>query len=279
MLAKEDIGNSPLEEKREAITAAMRKRGRLLVAFSGGVDSGLVAKLAFDALGNGAIAVITDAETLPRRELEAAFQMAKEIGIELQTMKVSELENKDYVLNTSNRCYFCRQELGEKLRTLAQEYGIETIADGVNFSDLTDHRPGILAMDRHGFWHPFVEYCVSKVEVRQMAKALALSFYDKPSSPCLSSRIIYGEVITLEKLKQVEEAEDFLRSLGFRELRVRHHGRIARIEVPKAEIPRLLDPIISSNIAKKLKSLGFTFVTVDLEGFRSGSLNEALKKR
>jgi len=279
LLAEEDITNSCLKEKREAITAAMRRRGKLLVAFSGGVDSGLVAKLAFDALGKDAIAVVADAETLPRRELEAAFRMAGEIGIELQVMKISELENKDYVQNTWNRCYFCRQGLGEKLRIFAEERGIETIADGVNFSDLTDHRPGISAMDEYGFWHPFVEYRVSKMEVRQLAKVLALSFYDKPSSPCLSSRIVYGEVITLEKLKQVEEAEDFLRSLGFRELRVRHHDRIARIEVPKAEIPRLLDPSISSEVVKELKRLGFTFVAVDLEGFRSGSLNDVLQNK
>jgi len=258
------------------MVAAMRQRGPLLVAFSGGVDSGLVARVARDALGSGAIAAISDAESLPRRELREALEAAREIGIELRVVSVSELANDDYVANTSRRCYFCRKELGAALKPLAAELGVRTIADGVNLSDLGDHRPGIRAMDEEGFWHPLVEFQLAKSHVRALARRLGLRFHDKPSNACLSSRIAYGEVITLEKLARVEAAEEALRALGFRVVRVRSHGGIARIEVPREDLPRIASPEIAEKVEQAVRDAGFAYVTLDLRGYRSGSMNEGL---
>lgn len=260
----------------DALRAAMRTRGRVLVAYSGGVDSGLVAKVAHDALGEDALAVITDAETLPRRELEAAVAEAEEIGIALRVVPVEELANPAYRQNLPNRCFFCRQELAEVLRPLLREEGFAVVADGINLSDLGDHRPGIRAMDEAGFWHPLVEAGLDKDAVRRMARALGLSFWDKPSDACLSSRVAYGEVITVDKLRQVEAAEALLHDLGFATCRVRHHGAVARIEVPPADLPRLLEPEVARRVEEGLRALGFAYVTADLRGYRSGSLNEVL---
>jgi uncharacterized protein len=260
----------------EALLAAMAHRGRVLVAYSGGVDSGLVAKVAYDALGDDALAVITDAETLSRRELDEAVAEAKEIGIDLRVVPVSELAREDYRRNLPNRCYFCRKELADVLLPIQRDGGFAAVADGINLSDLGDHRPGIRAMDEEGFWHPLVEAGMTKDDVRALAKALGLSFWAKPSNACLSSRIAYGEVITLEKLRQVEEAENLLRSLGFGPCRVRHHGAIARIEVRAEDLPRLLSPEIAGRVEEGLRELGFVYVTADLRGYRSGSMNDVL---
>ncbi len=259
-----------------ALVDAMRDRRRVLVAFSGGVDSGLVARIAFDALGSDALAVVADAESLSRRELDEATAEASEIGIPLQVIRMSELMNESYVANPTNRCYFCRKELGRNLRPLAETLGFEVIADGVNVSDLGDYRPGIRAMDEEGFWHPLVEHGLGKADVRALARMLGLSFAEKPSNACLSSRIAYGEVITVEKLQRVDEAEQALRRLGFPVVRVRAHEGIARIEVPKEDIPRLTSPEISEEVLRAVRDAGFVYVTVDLRGYRSGSMNEGL---
>ena len=263
-----------LDETYRVMREAMRNRGRVLVAYSGGVDSGLVARVAHDALGMSALAVIADAESLSRRELEEAMQEADEIGIDLRVIRVSELANDEYVANPSNRCYFCRKELGAALRPLAADLGIRTIADGVNVSDLGDHRPGIQAMNEEGFWHPLVEFGLTKSDVRALSKHLGLSFHDKPSNACLSSRIAYGEVITLEKLNRVESAEEALRALGFRVVRVRAHEGIARIEVPREDLPRIVEPAMAEKVARAVRDAGFVYVTIDLLGYRSGSMNE-----
>lgn len=263
-----------LDETYRVLREAMRDRGRVLVAYSGGVDSGLVARVAHDALGMSALAVIADAESLSRRELEEAMQEADEIGIDLRVIRVSELANDEYVANPSNRCYFCRKELGSALRPLAADLGIRTIADGVNVSDLGDHRPGIQAMNEEGFWHPLVEFGLTKPDVRALSKHLGLSFHDKPSNACLSSRIAYGEVITLEKLNRVESAEEALRALGFRVVRVRAHEGIARIEVPREDLPRIVEPAMAEKVARAVRDAGFVYVTIDLLGYRSGSMNE-----
>ncbi|MGI0148715.1 MAG: ATP-dependent sacrificial sulfur transferase LarE [Thermoplasmata archaeon] len=255
---------------------AMRQRGRVLVAFSGGVDSGLVARIAHDALGDGALAVLADAESLARQELEEAVAEAEEIGIRLRTVRVSELANDRYVANPMNRCYFCRKELGAALKPIAAESGFHAIADGVNLSDLGDHRPGIQAMNEEGFWHPLVEFGLAKEDVRALARELGLSFHAKPSNACLSSRISYGEVITLEKLQRVEVAEEAIRSLGFPVVRVRAHERIARIEVPKEDLARIVDPETAAKVARAVRDAGFVYVTIDLLGYRSGSMNEGL---
>jgi len=259
------------------MAAAMRTYGRVLVAFSGGVDSGLVARVAHDALGDNALAVLADAESLARWELAEAVSEAAEIGIRLETIRVSELANKRYVANPTNRCYFCRQELGAALKPLAAELGFDAIADGVNVSDLGDHRPGIQAMNEAGFWHPLVEFGFTKADVRALARELHLSFFDKPSNACLSSRIAYGEVITMEKLQRVEASEGAIRALGFRVVRVRAHDGIARIEVPQADIPRISETAMAEKVVEAVRNAGFVYVTIDLRGYRSGSMNENLR--
>jgi len=260
----------------DRMVEAMRERGRVLVAFSGGIDSGLVARIAYDALADDALAVLADAESLARRELEEAVSEASEIGIPLRTVRVSELANEQYVANPTNRCYFCRKELGAALKPIAAELGYRTIADGVNLSDLGDHRPGIQAMNEEGFWHPLVEFGFAKEDVRTLARELGLSFHGKPSNACLSSRISYGEVITVDKLHRVEAAEEAIRALGFPVVRVRAHEGIARIEVPKEDLPRIVEPAVAAKVARAVREAGFVYVTIDLLGYRSGSMNEGL---
>lgn len=264
------------DEVYEGIVAAMRARRRVLVAYSGGVDSGLVARIAHDALGPDALAVIADAESLSRRELDEALDEAREIGIRVEVVRVSELANPSYASNPANRCYFCRKELGAVLSPLAARLGYDVIADGVNVSDLGDHRPGIRAMDEEGFWHPLVDAGLAKADVRAVARRLGLSFADKPSNACLSSRIAYGEVITVEKLRRVEAAEKAVRALGFPVIRVRAHEAIARIEVPLEDVPRIVAPDVAGRVVAALREAGFVHVTVDLRGYRSGSMNEGL---
>ena len=260
----------------DRMVEAMRERGRVLVAFSGGIDSGLVARIAYDALADDALAVLADAESLARRELEEAVSEASEIGIPLRTVRVSELANEQYVANPTNRCYFCRKELGAALKPIAAELGYRTIADGVNLSDLGDYRPGIQAMNEEGFWHPLVQFGFAKEDVRTLARDLGLSFHGKPSNACLSSRISYGEVITVDKLHRVETAEEAIRALGFPVVRVRAHEGIARIEVPKEDLPRIVEPAVAAKVARAVREAGFVHVTIDLLGYRSGSMNEGL---
>ena len=260
----------------DRMVEAMRDRGRVLVAFSGGIDSGLVARIAHDALAGDALAVLADAESLARRELEEAVSEASEIGIPLRMVRVSELANERYVANPVNRCYFCRKELGAALKPIAAQFGFPTIADGVNLSDLGDHRPGIQAMNEEGFWHPLVEFGFAKEDVRSLARELGLSFHGKPSNACLSSRISYGEVITLDKLRRVEAAEEAIRALGFPVVRGRAHEGIARIEVPKEDLPRIVEPAVAAKVARAVREAGFVYVTIDLLGYRSGSMNEGL---
>jgi len=265
-----------LDDAYAKMVAAMRQRRRVLVAYSGGVDSGLVARVARDALGDDALAALADAESVSRHELVEARAEAEEIGIGIRVLEVSELANKAYVANPTNRCYFCRKELARGLRPLAAELGYTTIADGVNLSDLGDHRPGIQAMDEEGFWHPLVEFGLAKADVRELSRRLGLSFHAKPSNACLSSRIAYGEVITVEKLQRIDAAEEAIRALGFDVVRVRAHEGIARIEVPPKDLPRLVEPAVAEKVVQAVRDAGFLHVTLDLRGYRSGSMNEGL---
>lgn len=246
----------------------------LLIAFSGGVDSGLLAKIAADLLGNRALSVVLDSETMPRSELRSALELASALGLNCETVKFSILQDEEFVKNPGDRCYFCKKRSAQVLKEIAAREGISRIADGVNLSDYGDMRPGIRACDEEGIWHPFVEAGITKEMIREIAREMGLPFWDKPSSACLSSRIPYGERISEENLRMVEEAEDYLKSLGFGQLRVRAHGRIARIEVPKEDGERTLN--LGEDIARRLKEIGFWYVALDLEGFRSGSMNEVL---
>jgi len=261
---------SKLDSLKEAIVS----KGKVVVAFSGGVDSSLLARVAFDVLGENALAVTVDSETLPRRELEESRRIADEIGIRHDIVEFSELENQRFKENPPERCYYCRKETASILKKIAKEKGYTTIADGVGYSDYDEYRPGIKAADEEGIWHPFVELRITKNEIREMAKELGLSIHGKPPSACLSSRIPYGNEITAEKLKRVEEAEDYLKGLGLEQVRVRDHEGIARIEVEDFDFFLNLD---LNKIDKKLKSIGFDYVAVDLKGYRAGSMNEVLE--
>jgi len=258
-----------LRPRHESMVRAIEARGGVLVAFSGGVDSGLVAKVTRDALGDRAEAVLADSESLARRELREAQAFAAEIGIPLRIVSLSELANADYAANPSNRCYFCRSELAVELVRIAQAEGFPAIADGVNVSDLGDVRPGIRAMDEAGFWHPLVEFGFAKPEIRALARDLGLSFAEKPSNACLSSRIPHGTPITVDVLRQVEAAEDVLRDRGFRQVRVRHFGEAAKIEVLPEDVPTL--QANRKEIAAALWKLGYRETVIDPAGYRAGT--------
>jgi len=254
----------------------MKRAGSLLVAFSGGVDSAVVAALAFEALGKNALAVTVDSSTLPRAELRDAIRLGKRIGIRHLVVKHDELSIPEFRRNPPDRCYLCRRALAGVLGGIAEREGMARIADGATASDLGEHRPGIRAATEAGVWHPLMEAGAMKSDVRAMAKLQGLPVHDRPSSACLSSRIPYGEEITPEKLERIEKAEAFLKKQGFGQLRVRAHGHIARIEVEPKALPLLLRRATHEKVVRKLRALGFTYITVDLQGYRSGSLDEVL---
>ncbi|MBM4249304.1 MAG: ATP-dependent sacrificial sulfur transferase LarE [Euryarchaeota archaeon] len=256
---------------------ALAATGGLLVAFSGGVDSAVLARLARDALGDRAVAVTVDSQTFTAAELREARRLARLIGIRHIVVTHDELAEEAFCRNPPDRCYLCRRGLAGKLRELASRLGIPHIADGANLSDTREHRPGIRAATEAGVLHPFIEHRVTKSGVRRLARSLGLPVAGRPSSACLSSRVPYGERITEEKLRQIERAESYIRSLGFRQVRVRHHGAVARIEVEPEAVPRLVRKGTLERVARRLRRLGFVYVTADLEGYRSGSLDKVLK--
>jgi len=262
-----------LEQKIKRLRAVMAEKKSVLVAFSGGVDSTVVAKVAYETLGDRAAAATIDSPALPRRELALACRLAKEIGIRHIIVPSPDLD-AELARNSCNRCYFCKQGDLTLLREAARREGCETIAFGVTASDHQEHRPGLLALAEARAFLPLVESGIVKNEMRFIAKKLALSNCDLPSTTCLSSRIPYGQAITMEKLARVEAAESFLYEQGFQQVRVRHDGHSARIEVSPAEIGLLLAR--REQVSRRLKSLGFTYVSADLEGYRSGSMDEVL---
>lgn len=262
--------------KLELLRRNIKAKKNLLIAFSGGVDSALVAKIACDTLGDDALAVTANSWTLSRVELEHAKKLAEEIGIRHKIIKFSELECKEFAKNPQNRCYYCRKELALQLKKIAEREKIGNIADGVNTDDFKEHRPGIVASDEENIWHPLVQANIGKEHVRKIAKKLGLKVHSKPSMACLASRIPYDERITEQKLKRIEKAEDFLKTLGFVQVRVRVHKNIARIEVYKNELVKFFSNQLREKIIKKLKKLGFVYITLDLQGYRSGSMDEVL---
>lgn len=265
-------------EKLEQLKALFKQMEQAIIAYSGGVDSTLVAKIAYDVLGDKALAVTAISPSLLREELEDAKIQAATIGIHHQVVETHEMENPNYISNPVNRCYFCKSELHDTLKPLAKKLGYPYVIDGVNADDLHDYRPGIQAAKERGARSPLAEVGVSKAEVRQISQHLNLSWWDKPAQPCLSSRFPYGEEITVTKLQRVGRAEVYLRKLGWNHLRVRSEGDTARIELPPEKIKNFILNTDLTSVVSVFQDFGFIYVTLDLEGYRSGKLNQVLKK-
>ncbi|NEP02205.1 MAG: ATP-dependent sacrificial sulfur transferase LarE [Symploca sp. SIO2E9] len=267
-----------LELKLEQLKKIFTEMEQALIAYSGGVDSTLVAKIAYDVLGNRSLAITAESPSLLPEELEDARIQAATIGITHEVVQTHEMDNPNYTSNPINRCYFCKSELHETLKPLALKRGYPYVVDGVNADDLRDYRPGIQAAKERGARSPLAEVGVSKAEVRQLSKQLGLPWWDKPAQPCLSSRFPYGEEITVVKLQRVGRAEIYLRKLGFSNLRVRSEGDTARIELPPEKIKEFVLTTDLEQVVAAFQEFGFVYVTLDLEGYRSGKLNRVLNR-
>ena len=261
-----------LAAKYQQLQAILLEMGSLIIGLSGGVDSVLLAKVAYDVLGERALAVTADSASLPRRELRAAQEIAQSIGIRFMTIKTQEVSDPRYAANPVNRCYYCKYELFSHLDRLVAELGYRWVCYGENEDDKADHRPGGQAAREHQVRAPLKEAGLTKPEIRTLAQFLGLPVWDKPAFACLSSRFPYGQAITPQKLAQVEAAEELLWELGFRQYRVRHHGEIARLEVGPGDMPKLLAQ--AAVIVERLRQVGFTFIPMDLAGYQRGSLNQ-----
>src|SRR5438552_799387 len=265
-----------LEQKRTALENRLRSLGRILVAYSGGTGSAFLAWAAHQTLGADMLAVIADSASLARVQLEDAIAFAREYHIPLEVLQTNEFDRPDYVKNDGRRCFHCKDELFTVMENFGTQRGFERIAYGVNLDDKADFRPGQTAAAQHRVATPLLDAGLTKADVRELARQAGLRIWNKPASACLSSRIEYGRPVTREALSAVERGEDALRQLGFRQFRVRHHGEIVRIEIARDELPRALDPGMAATFTATFKALGFKFVTLDLEGFRSGSMNSLL---
>ncbi|MHB8685134.1 MAG: ATP-dependent sacrificial sulfur transferase LarE [Dehalococcoidia bacterium] len=263
-----------MQEKLDALHSILGEMGSLVVAFSAGVDSTFVAAAAADVLGERAVAVTGVSPSVPGGEVKEAKELAARIGIRHVLLGTSEMDRPGYVENTPLRCYHCKTELYSLLEEMAQREGYAWVADGCNVDDLGDHRPGRVAAGEHHVRSPLIEAGLTKAEIRELSKARGLPTWDKPAMACLSSRIPYGTPVTVEALDQIGAAEAFLRGLGLRQLRVRHHSDVARIEVEPQELPAVVEQ--RERIVRRFKNLGYKYVTLDLAGFRSGSMNEGL---
>lgn len=269
---------SALNAKYERLRAIFIEMERALIAYSGGIDSTLVAKIAVDVLGDRALAVTAVSPSLMPEDLEDAKTQAAAIGITHELVYTQEMENPNYTSNPVNRCYFCKSELHDTLKPMALERGYPYVVDGVNGDDLRDYRPGIQAAKERGARSPLAEVGLTKLEVRELSKQLGLPWWNKPAQPCLSSRFPYGELITVEKLRRVGQAEQYLRQRGWQTVRVRSEGDTARIELPPEEIQRFVGEMALPDLVAQFQDYGFLFVTLDLEGFQSGKLNRVLQE-
>jgi uncharacterized protein len=265
-----------LPDKASQLQAELRRLGRVLIAYSGGVDSAYLAWAAHRELGDQVLAVIADSPSLARTQLADAIAFAEEQGFPVEVIQTSELDRPDYVRNDGQRCFQCKDELFEVMEEIRAARGFDAIAYGVNLDDQGDFRPGQQAAKLHHVAAPLLAAGLTKQDIRELAREAGLRIWDKPASACLSSRIEYGRPVTREALEVVERGEDAIRALGFRQFRVRHHGDIVRIEIAREELDRALDPAMAAEFATIFKQLGFKFVTLDLEGFRSGSMNALL---
>ena len=265
-----------LQQKHEKLKSLFREMGRVAVAYSGGVDSALVLAVAHSVLNGRTLAVTGNSASLARRELEAATELANTLGVEHQIIDTAEVASPDYAANPVNRCYYCKTELYSRLREIAHRQNLSHMVNGTNMDDLGDHRPGLVSAREAGVRSPLCAAGFTKQAVRDLARQLGLPVWDKPAMPCLSSRIPYEQAVTPEKLAMIEHAEDFLIALGFRQMRVRHFGDSARIELLKEDLPRFYRENLFEPVRQRFLEIGFSVVTVDPEGFRSGRLNEAL---
>lgn len=265
-----------LQHKREQLELCLRGLGRVLVAYSGGVDSAYLAYAAHDLLGDRMLAVIADSPSLARTQLNDALAFAHEQHIPVKVIATGEMHNPEYVRNDAMRCFHCKDELFTVMDRFQQESGFDTVAYGVNVDDQGDWRPGQQAARKHMVAAPLLEAGLTKHDIRELARAAGLRVWEKPASACLSSRIEYGRPVTREALDQVERGEDALRELGFLQFRVRHHGEIVRVEIAREELPRAMTTEMAAEFTRIFKALGFKYVTLDLEGFRSGSMNAVL---
>jgi uncharacterized protein len=268
--------DAPLAAKADALADRLRGAGRVLVAFSGGVDSSYLAWAAHRALGAGALAVTAVSPSYPSAHRRVAEQVVRESGLAHRFVETHEMQSEAYRANAPDRCYHCKSELFEVLGRLRDELAFDAVAYGVNTDDTGDFRPGHRAAAERGVLSPFLDVALSKAEIRALSRAAGLPTADLPASACLSSRLPYGTEVTPERLAQVEEGEERLRALGFRQVRLRHHGELARVEIDPAELARALDPAVARAIVAAIKPLGFRFVSLDLEGYRTGALNEVL---
>ena len=271
------MGPQRIGQKMESLKEIIRKLDSLLVAFSGGVDSTFLLKVARETLGRGGVVAVTaKSPVYPKREYAAARKLAREIDVQHIFVESHELDLPEFAANPVNRCYHCKQELFTQLKEIARKMNLSSIAEGSTVDDERDFRPGMTAIREMSIRSPLREAGLTKAEIRAESRVFGLPTWNKPSLACLASRLPYGDRITREAVGQIERAEQFLIRLGFSQVRVRHHGKTARIEIPSEEIESLLDPRTRSRVVKRLREIGYTYVTLDLQGFRSGSMNEVL---